>query len=139
MTTLLCVIQPITVKLQSAFSFAPERSEVTLRAFQDRQYGSLEVWTRLQLVWPSASTCPHYSTAKTDSTFTHRRRCGSWSLPLVLLKVSRRLTVQLRLINWALHALIISINLFREHGTSLCIIFDGYQRCIWISSILMLR
>lgn len=47
---LFCVTEDISVTSQSAHSFTLHRSEVNKRAFQDRQYGSLEVWMRLQLV-----------------------------------------------------------------------------------------
>lgn len=54
----------LTTTLQLHLAFMSERSKVNWRAFQYRQYSSLEVWLRLQLVWPSASTCLHYSMAK---------------------------------------------------------------------------
>lgn len=53
---------------------------------------------RLPPVWPSASTCP---TAKIDSALTLTQCYSSWPLPFELLKVSRRLAVQLELTDTA--------------------------------------
>ncbi len=88
----------------------PERSKVTWRAFQDRQYGSLEVRMRLQLVWPSASTCPHYSTAETDSTLT-LTQCYI-SCPLCLFRSPEGL-----LFNWDRSCMIIN-NYYKRVSTA---------------------
>lgn len=64
---------------------------------------------RLQLVWPSASTCPHYSAAKTDSTLTATVLLQLASA-LCASEGPRRLAVQLRPINQELRELLIIIS-----------------------------